>query len=159
MMTGIGEKRYWGKQSHPVQIDGVFWALPKFGTAKMPRKTQIASQPTDTTNYVYLIRMGRTKAYKIGKTNDPQGRLASLQTASPHKLKLLHTVKADNASSAEETLHARFHGVRLEGEWFKFTDAERDAILSVKEYRDRQFVVEKKGGEGEGVTVDVLFTT
>lgn len=122
-------------------------------------KRQIASQPTDGTDYVYLIRMGRTKMYKIGKTNDPQGRLVSLQTASPYKLKLLHTFKADNASAAEESLHAKFHGVRLEGEWFKLTDAERDAIVSVKEYRDNCFVAGtlKVEADDGGITIDELF--
>lgn len=151
----IGEKRYWGKVSNPVEMKGVFWKPPKFGTTKFPRKGQIASRPTDETDYVYLIRMGRTKMYKIGKTNDPQGRLASLQTASPYKLKLLHTFKADNASAAEESLHAKFHDVRLEGEWFKLTDAERDAIVSVLEFRENGFVVDAKDGSNKAVSLSV----
>lgn len=154
----VGTDRYWGEALRPVDVKGVFWKAPKFGTAKMPRKSQIASQPTDGTDYVYLIRMGRTKMYKIGKTNDPQGRLASLQTASPYKLKLSHTFKADNASAAEETLHAKFHGVRLEGEWFKLTDAERDAILSVNEYKEQRFYINMESGN-EGVSIDSLFAT
>lgn len=149
----IGEQRNWGIVSSPVGIQGIFWALPKFTSSKMPRTTSIASQPTDNTEYVYLIRLGRTKMYKIGKTNDPQGRLAALQTANPYKLKLLHTFRADNASAAEEALHAQLHHVRLEGEWFKLTDENQKAFLAVTEYRDQRFFV-----QGKAVTVGELFT-
>lgn len=149
----IGDLGYWAASLHPAEISGVFWPLPKFGAAKKaPRKTQIASQPTDNTDYVYLIRMGRTKMYKIGKTNDPNGRLASLQTASPYKLKLLHTFKADNASAAEETLHAHFQAARLEGEWFTLAVAEQKALLSVTEYKDGRFWT-----HDEGLTLESLF--
>ncbi|MEZ4641772.1 MAG: GIY-YIG nuclease family protein [Chloroflexota bacterium] len=146
----FGRDRYWGK--HISYFTGSFWKLPEIGGKKAPRKSQIASQPVDNTDYVYLIRMGRTKMYKIGKTNDPQGRVANLQTASPYKLKLLHTFKADNASAAEEALHAKFYAVRQEGEWFKLSDEEREKLTAVTEYRDRCFFV-----NGEGLTVEELF--
>lgn len=88
--------------------------------------------------------MGQTKYYKIGKSNDPQGRLASLQTASPYKLKLLHVFKADNASAAEETLHHNFHNVRQNGEWFMLTDGQRDKLISIDGFVNKQFVVQEK---------------
>ena len=97
----------------------------------LPRKSRLASQPQDNTDYVYLIRMGRTKFYKIGKSNDPQGRLASMQTASPYKLKIVHVFKADNAAAAEEALHHRLHEARMEGEWFKLTDEQQRLLVSV----------------------------
>jgi len=148
----FGEERYWCGTSPYVEIRDTFWAPPKFDSPKAPRKTKIASQPTDNTDYVYLIRMGPTKFYKIGKTNDPQGRLAALQTASPYKLKLLHTFQADNASAAEESLHARFYGSRLEGEWFKLSDGERNALLSVEKYQNQRFLV-----KGEVLDLNSLF--
>ena len=138
----FGEKQCWAGASRYVEISDTFWTLPKTNYSKAPRKTQIASQPTDNTDYVYIIRMGQTKFYKIGKTNDPQGRLASLQTASPYKLKLLHVFQADNASAAEEALHAKFHSSRLEGEWFKLTDDERKILLSVEKYQNHGFIVD-----------------
>jgi hypothetical protein len=130
----LGEERAWGETPLALQLKGTFWRRQKFGETKSPRRSNLANAPVDNTEYVYLIRMGRTKFYKIGKSNDPQNRLASMQTASPHKLKLLHTFKADNATAAEEALHAALHHHRQEGEWFKLSDEQRDTITSITAY-------------------------
>jgi hypothetical protein len=55
------------------------------------------------------MKFSRKDIYKIGKSDDPGSRLRSLQTASPHTLKLAHIFKADNASAAEESLHEVLH--------------------------------------------------
>jgi hypothetical protein len=141
----FGEKRYWGQAAHPVRITGTFWKPPQLSQAKMPRKSYIASQPFDDTNYVYIIRMGQTNMYKIGKSNNPQERLADLQTASPYKLKLLHVFQADNASAAEETLHKKFHQSKMEGEWFKLSNEERKILLQVINYKNPMFYIDEKG--------------
>ena len=91
-------------------------------------------------------------AYKIGKTNDPEGRLQSLQTASPHKLKLLHAFRADNAAAAEEELHRLLHSKRLEGEWFRLTVLEKDVLVSVERFEGKKFWI-----DGEGLEAKQLF--
>ena len=145
----IGPERYWAKTPVHVSIEGIKWPRSKAKPKKVPRKSRLASQPQDNTDYVYLIRMGRTKFYKIGKSNDPQGRLASMQTASPYKLKIVHVFKADNAAAAEEALHHRLHEARREGEWFKLTDEHQKVLVIVTAYEDGQFVMEgiKRGIE------------
>lgn len=148
----IGKKKVWSKPSSLWPVDGVFWAPPKILVEKAPRRSRLASLPADDTQYVYLIRMERTHFYKIGKSNDPHGRLANMQTASPYKLHLLHVFKADNATAAEESLHARLHGTKREGEWFKLSDAQRNAILAVTAYQARHFIV-----AGAAKTVAELF--
>jgi hypothetical protein len=137
----FGEKKYWASpESGYLQVTGTFWKVPDFKPSSLPRgKSRLASQPTDNTEYVYLIQMGRQKLYKIGKSNNPQGRLANLQSANPHKLKLLHVFHADNSSAAEETLHAELHSQRMEGEWFKLTDKQKDALISVLEFKTERF--------------------
>jgi hypothetical protein len=87
--------------------------------------------------------------YKIGKTNDPEGRLQSLQTASPHKLNLLHLFRADNATMAEEELHRLLHSKRLEGEWFNLTTSEKDVLLSVECFEGKRFWIAGAGLEPE----------
>ncbi|HRQ39600.1 MAG TPA: GIY-YIG nuclease family protein [Chloroflexota bacterium] len=144
----LGQKRYWCVSSSYLSVRGIDWPVaPKFNTDTMPRKSKIASQPKDDIDYVYLIRMGRTKFYKIGKSNDPQGRLASMQTASPYKLKMQHVFKADNAAAAEETLHHKLHGARMKGEWFKLTDEEQKVIARITAFEDGQFIM--GGGKAE----------
>lgn len=148
----FGEKRYWSKDVSWVDVKGIKWLLPKFKKAMLPQKSKLASQPQDETDYVYLIRMGRKLIFKIGKSNAPQGRLASLQTASPFKLKMVHLFKADNASAAEETLHRYFHDKRMEGEWFRLTQAEKDALVRVSHFEQGYFVV-----DAEHLSVDDMF--
>ncbi len=132
----------------------VKWPVPKPRKNTLPHKSRLASQPTDDTEFVYLIRMGRHKIYKIGKSNDPQGRLDSLQSANPHKLKLLHVFRADNASAAEESLHHVLHKQRTEGEWFRLSDVQRNAIISVAKFELNKFHV-----ESQLLTVEELFQT
>ncbi|MCB9078480.1 MAG: GIY-YIG nuclease family protein [Anaerolineaceae bacterium] len=140
----FGDDRYFATQNSYVSIVSCKWPRPKAKPQKGPRRSILASQPSDNTEYVYIIRMGQTKHYKIGKSNDPQGRLMSLQTASPYKLKLLHTFRADNATAAEESLHAALHQTRMSGEWFKLTDQQKSALVSVSEYKNGYFLL---GGE------------
>ena len=148
----IGEKRYWGAEIPILYSKGIFWKPPQFKPQKAPRRSSLANAPVDDTEYVYLIRMGRTKFYKIGKSNDPNGRLISMQTASPHKLKLLHTFKADNATAAEEALHAALHHHRQEGEWFKLTDEQRDTITSITAYSSNHAII-----AGQSHKISTLF--
>jgi hypothetical protein len=139
----LGEMRYFGTETYSKSpmITGVFYSPPKFEPFRPPRKSRLASQPTDETDYVYIIRMGRKNIFKIGKSNDPQGRLANLQTSSPFKLSLFHVFRADNASAAEESLHASLNSSRMEGEWFKLTNEQKEAMKTVTEFKENSFIV------------------
>lgn len=138
----FGGQRFWSTDNSLVQVIGVKWSPPKIRSASVSRKSQLASQPRDDTDYVYLIRMGHSLIFKIGKSNDPQGRLANLQTANPYKLKMVHLFRADNASAAEEMLHGYFHEKRKEGEWFRLTQVEKELLLKVSQFEQGCFVVE-----------------
>lgn len=68
--------------------------------------------------FVYFIRSEKTHAIKIGFTAGKiEDRLSALQTAHPHKLKVLATSRGNR--EYEKALHARFAKHRLEGEWFE----------------------------------------
>lgn len=144
-----GDRRLFASKDSRVSLLGRNWPKSRAKPKPGPRRSVLASRPADDTDYVYLIRAGRTHQYKIGKSNDPQGRLQSLQTASPHKLKLVHTFRADNAAAAEEALHALLHDRRSEGEWFRLTPQERDVLVSVERFAERQFWIGGTGIEGE----------
>lgn len=145
----FGEHRVFASTDSRLTLEGRKWPKSKTKTRRQPQRSILASQPTDDTEYVYVIRSGRTHTYKIGKTNDPEGRLQSLQTANPHKLKLLHLFKADNATAAEEALHGLLHSKRLEGEWFRLTDSEKDILVSVERFENKRFWIGGKGLEAE----------
>lgn len=56
---------------------------------------------------------------KIGYSKDPPSRISTLQTASPHPLKLLAV--RPGGLDVETGLHRKFADCRLEGEWFQLT--------------------------------------
>lgn len=148
----FGERNYFLSDESNLVIEGRRWPRPKAKPKKGPRKSRLATLPVDNTEYVYFIQAGRTQAFKIGKSNDPQGRLDSLQTANPHKLKLVHTFKADNASTAEEELHRLLHSQRMAGEWFKVSKIQQQVIVSIQRFEQGQFWI-----DSDGVEPDELF--
>lgn len=68
----------------------------------------------DAQGYVYLVSDG--DAYKVGYSTDPHGRLASLQTGNPRRLRLLFYVPG--TPEDEAALHAKYIGDNLLQEWF-----------------------------------------
>ena len=72
--------------------------------------------------YIYFILNYDSQAVKIGIAKNVKRRLASLQTSSPSKLKLLGIIKTksvNNARKIEKSLHEKFAKNRIRGEWFK----------------------------------------
>lgn len=66
---------------------------------------------------VYIIKSG--KYYKIGMTRgNLDTRLKSIQTGSPYKIEIIHTIKTASPEKLEAELHRQFKGKRLSGEWF-----------------------------------------
>lgn len=68
-------------------------------------------------NYVYVISAGPC-THKIGISVHPEGRLASLQTGSPLRMKLVFSIETEHAANIEWRAHSILRPNRLEGEWF-----------------------------------------
>ncbi len=66
--------------------------------------------------YVYFIQVGTGGPIKIGFSQDPTQRLASIQHHHPTELRLLAIMSGGLAEELE--LHRRFAPHRLRGEWF-----------------------------------------
>ncbi|HHF3026173.1 TPA: GIY-YIG nuclease family protein [Vibrio diabolicus] len=80
----------------------------------------------DAPRYLYIIRCGRSKYYKIGVTNDLEKRLATHQTGCPYELKLICYFEADlddylgkEIAYLESFLHNNYSEFRVRGEWFE----------------------------------------
>lgn len=70
---------------------------------------------------VYIIRAESTGKVKIGRSKNPDQRLACLQMASPDHLTIVRLI--EGAGRFEETwLHQRFGQLRRHGEWFDFDE-------------------------------------
>lgn len=72
---------------------------------------------------IYFIRAGEFGHVKIGWTADRQtlnGRLTSLQTGQPHRLKIIRTIE-DAPRWSETWFHGVFAKTRMIGEWFEYS--------------------------------------
>lgn len=75
---------------------------------------------------IYFVQTSDNRFIKIGKANDPSQRLASLQTGSPVRLKLIGAVPGGHET--EHAVHQRFQALRTYGEWFRASDDLLDYI-------------------------------
>lgn len=75
-----------------------------------PRSTRASAE------FIYFIQATRSGLIKIGSASDPRGRLRSLQTGSPERLRLIGHIPGGTAR--ERQLHDQFAADRSHGEWF-----------------------------------------
>ena len=83
-----------------------------------PRFTDSQSPQNGAIGYVYLVKHGSRREYKIGKTFNPLRREGEIALQLPEKLEPIHYIKTDDPSGVESYWHARFAEQRKEGEWF-----------------------------------------
>ena len=82
-----------------------------------------SSQLSAKTEYVYLLRSGKSFLVKIGFTREHPGiRLKSLQTGNPEQLILVDYLAVLDGLQLETRLHETYHLSRTNGEWFDFSD-------------------------------------
>lgn len=85
------------------------------------KKLGLATSDSENLGYVYLIRHGTRKEYKIGKTYNPIRREGEIRLELPEKVKPIHYIKTDDPAGIEAYWHSRFAGKRKEGEWFSLS--------------------------------------
>ncbi|MFB7672299.1 GIY-YIG nuclease family protein [Kitasatospora purpeofusca] len=76
---------------------------------------------------MYLITAANSRTAKIGRSTDPEGRVAALQSGSPVALLLAATFPG--GPRLERHLHQEFGEYRIHGEWFDF--GEHDPVTEV----------------------------
>ena len=67
---------------------------------------------------------------KIGRSQNPAGRLKQLQTGCPVDLVLRAAIPVDDCVVFERTLHSICRDLRVRGEWFVMTESELVALIS-----------------------------
>ena len=78
-------------------------------------------------NCVYFIKNIETNNIKIGRTNDINKRLCTLQTGNDCELKIDRIIKCDTYEEScklEKSLHIEFSACHIRGEWFKIKEFE-----------------------------------
>jgi hypothetical protein len=103
--------------------------LPPPGTPKAEKHSQTAALEL---GHVYLLKSGRY--YKIGHSIAPGQRERQLAIQLPEKAAIVHTIKTDDPAGIEKYWHGRFAEKRLNGEFFKLSQAD------VSAFRRRKFM-------------------
>jgi len=78
--------------------------------------------------YVYLLKHGSRREYKIGRTKNPLRREGEIGINLPEQLQPIHYIKTDDPVGIEAYWHSRFASKRKGGEWFALTSADVSAF-------------------------------
>jgi hypothetical protein len=71
--------------------------------------------------FVYLLKHGSRREYKIGRTNNLLRREGEVRIELPGRLTPIHHIETDDPAGIESYWHTRFANKRKEGEWFALT--------------------------------------
>lgn len=67
---------------------------------------------------IYVIQEENQGHVKIGISDDPEARLASMQTCNPRELSLVLAITG--CKHVEKLIHGDLFGHRIRGEWFRY---------------------------------------
>jgi hypothetical protein len=84
--------------------------------------------------YMGLLKVGREKRYKIGKTNLVERRRDQISIQLPEDLELIHAIKTDDATGIEAYWHHRFEAKKTKGEWFALSREDVQAFKRRKSF-------------------------
>ncbi len=68
--------------------------------------------------FVYLLRHGTRREFKIGRTNNKLRREGEIGVELPQEVAPIHVIETDDPPGVESYWHRRFADKRLKNEWF-----------------------------------------
>ena len=79
---------------------------------------------------VYVISVNN-EYYKIGYANNVRKRVRQMQHACPYPIQIVHIIMTDHTIRLETALHKRYRHRHVQGEWFKLSPDEVQALCSI----------------------------
>jgi len=86
---------------------------------------------TPVSGLIYLLR--GSKLHKIGKSIHIDERKKTIEKDVGETLELLHTIRSNDYTRAEVTLHQKYRHLRRRGEWFELSQVEVAEIMQITE--------------------------
>ena len=138
MRIWIGGPRIFGARTGISFSPADFRARPSLRPSVSPSSVQNAP------GMVYVIT--GASLVKIGISDDPLGRLAALQTASPFRLELAYTaaIAGGDARALEQAVHTVLAEYRENGEWFRIAPVMAVGAIASTAFQSGQLIVEIK---------------
>ena len=110
-------------------VMAVYAAPPRLAEAGVDEPTENL-----TIGYVYLLKHGTRREYKIGRTYNALRREGEIGIELPEKAIPVHVIKTDDPPGIEGYWHKRFAAKRKNGEWFELNAGD------VAAFRRRKFM-------------------
>jgi Meiotically up-regulated gene 113 len=85
------------------------------------KKTDEEAPARVQTGFVYLLKHGSHRQYKIGRTNNRLRREGEIGIELPEQIQPIHVIETDDPAGVEAYWHRRFAEKRLRNEWFALT--------------------------------------
>lgn len=80
--------------------------------------------------FVYFVKAIDSGFVKVGMTSNIKSRMKSLQSASPHKLKLIGYISSKDYADIELTAHDYFRKKLIIGEWYEINQDHIDGFCN-----------------------------
>lgn len=107
--------------------------LQRTQKAEQERLKSERTKQRNRSGYVYILKQIGGTYYKIGRTNNPDNRLATFSVKLPFEVQYEHLIKTDDMYALEAELHARYAHCRVGGEFFALSPDDLAAIKGASE--------------------------
>lgn len=98
----------------------------KLNDDKKTNQQTIVSQES-----LYIIKhKGFDGYYKIGKTEDVEARVNTLETASPLGVEIIYSAESNSINQVEKIVHNRYLSRQSNREWFNFSEEEVSEVIT-----------------------------
>lgn len=117
---------------HPSNEDVADLWKPAGATNDSPDENRDPGPAATVVGYVYLVKHGSRREFKIGRTYNRLRRNGEIGIQLPEKVEPLHYIETDDPEGVEAYWHRQFAAKRKEGEWFALT---ADDVRAFKRWR------------------------